>query len=215
MVGGEVLQYCLNHSEITHVVTIGRKHCGVKHPKHREVEHQNFLNFTNVETELENSDLCFYCVGVYQGQVSKEAFWEITADYFSALLRSIEEVNPSTRLCLFSAQGADPLEKSLARFANAKGRAEAMLTESTVKHQYVFRPGYIAPRKNVAQNMMSIRLFKPIYKLLPFIGIDAPDLAKVMVDIGLASGPNNVFENTEMRRLGHQKSQLNAYRNPQ
>ena len=46
-----------------------------------------------------------------------------------------------------------------------------------------------------------LKIFKPIYKLLPFIGIDAPDLAKVMVNISLAKGENKVFENKEMRKL--------------
>jgi hypothetical protein len=49
--------------------------------------------------------------------------------------------------------------------------------------------------------MLSTKIFWPIYKLLPFIGIDAPDLAKVMVNIGLAKGVNHVFENRQMREL--------------
>ena len=95
MVGSEVLQHCLNHTEITQVVTIGRKSCGVIHPKIRKVEHQNFLDFTEVKIELANADLCFYCVGVYQGQVSKEAFWEITVKAGSAIVVAKPKVKPN------------------------------------------------------------------------------------------------------------------------
>lgn len=201
MVGSEVLLYCLNHSVITEVVTIGRNSSGLTHSKLQEIVHSNFMDFSDVERQFKSADIFFYCVGVYQGQVSKEAFWEITVEYFGAFIRSLEVANPNTSLCLFSAQGADPKEKSIARFANAKGHAEAMLSASKIKHQYIFRPGFIAPGKIVTQNTLSVRIFRPIYKLLPFIGIDAPDLAKVMVNVGLAMGANHVFENRQMREL--------------
>jgi uncharacterized protein YbjT (DUF2867 family) len=201
MVGSEVLQYCLNHSGITEVVTVGRNSSGLTHSKLLEIPHSNFLDFSELEKLFKSADICFYCIGVYQGQVSKEVFWEITVEYFGALIRTLEVANPNSSVCLFSARGADPKEKSIAMFANAKGHAEAMFGASKIKHQYIFRPGFIAPGKIATQNTSSIQIFKPIYKLLPFIGIDAPDLAKVMVNIGLAMGANHVFENRQIRAL--------------
>jgi len=209
MVGSEVLQLCLNTPEITQVVMVGRRRTSLSHPKLKAVEHQDFLDFAAIESELADADICYYCLGVYQGQVSQVMFWQITVGYFEALLVSLEKVNPDIRLCLFSAQGASPAEKSLMMFANAKGRAEAKLNASSLKGKYIFRPGFIAPGKVETKQTLSIRLFKPLYKLLPFIGINAPHLANVMVNTGLADGADKVLENGEMRKLS--KLPLNSY----
>lgn len=201
MVGSEVLQLCLDAPEITQVVTIGRHLTGLSHPKLKEIEHQGFLDFTVMEKELVDADICYYCLGVYQGQVTKEMFWQITVGYLEALLGSLEKVNPDIRFCLFSGRGASPFERSPMMYPNAKGRAEAKLSASSLKGKYIFRPGIIAPGKVASKQTLSTRLFEPIYKVLPFLGIDAPDLAKVMVSTGLVGGADKVLENDKMRKL--------------
>ena len=201
MVGSEVLGHCLNRSDITQVVTIGRNKTGSSHPKLKEVEHSNFLDFSPLEDELSDADICYYCIGVYQGQVSKSVFWQVTVDYLNALLLNLEKSNPDIKFCLFSSQGANQKETSLILFANAKGRAEAMLTKSHLRSKYIFRPGYIAPSRASTVQSLSAKFFYPFYKLLPFIGIDAHELAKVMVSIGLTGGEDKIFENSEMRKL--------------
>jgi uncharacterized protein YbjT (DUF2867 family) len=70
MVGTEVLHQCLDSDQIDKVVTIGRHATGVVHPELVEIEHQNFLDFSSMETELTQADICFYCLGVYQNQVA-------------------------------------------------------------------------------------------------------------------------------------------------
>lgn len=201
MVGSEVLDLCLSHSDVTQVVTIGRNKTGFSHPKLKEVEHSNFLDFSSLEAELSDADICYYCVGVYQGQVSKSVFWQVTVDYLNALLLNLEKGNPNIRFCLFSSQGANQKESSLMLFANAKGRAEAMLSKSRLRSKYIFRPGYIAPSRVSTVQTLSAKFFYPVYKLLPFIGIDAHELAKVMVYIGLTGRDDKVFENSEIRKL--------------
>ncbi|WP_419904760.1 NAD-dependent epimerase/dehydratase family protein [Kiloniella sp.] len=201
MVGSEVLQLCLGAPEISQVVTIGRHLTGLTHPKLTEVGHQDFTNFTVVEKVLADADICYYCVGVYQGQVSKELFWQVTVGYLEALLASLEKVNPNIRFCLFSGRSASPSERLPGMYPRAKGRAEVKLNASSLKGKYIFRPGIIAPGKVASKKTISTRLFEPIYKMLPFLGIDAPDLAKVMVWTGLAGGADKVLENGKMRKL--------------
>ena len=150
MVGTEVLHQCLGRDQIDRVVTIGRHATGIVHPKLVEIEHQNFLDFALLEAELSDADICIYCLGVYQNQVPADTFWEITVDYLSALIDVLESVNRNLTFCLFSAQGADPTEKSPFRFAKAKGRAEKILLDSAIHRKYIFRPGYIKPGRKSA-----------------------------------------------------------------
>jgi hypothetical protein len=67
--------------QIDKVITIGRHATGVVHPELVEIEHQNFLDFSSMETKLTQADICFYCLGVYQNQVAADVFWQITVGY--------------------------------------------------------------------------------------------------------------------------------------
>jgi nucleoside-diphosphate-sugar epimerase len=201
MVGTEVLHQCLNSDQINNVLTIGRHKTGLAHPKLRDIEHQNFLDFSSLESELLQVDIFFYCLGVYQNQVEADKFWEITVDYLAALIGSLEHVNRDLTFCLFSTQGADPSEKSLFRFAKAKGRAERILSDSSILKKYAFRPGFINPGRKSAQTRWSGRIAQVICELIPSIGIDATDIAKVMIKVGLNGNSKSLLSNREMRGL--------------
>jgi uncharacterized protein YbjT (DUF2867 family) len=199
MVGGEVLRLCLDDGRVREVVSVGRRLAGPTHPKLVEVQHADFLDFEPIADRLAGVDLCLYCLGVYQNDVPKDVFWRITCDYQSALVHTLERVSPDLSFCLFGAQGASPNERSLFRFANAKGRAERMLFEANLRRKYVFRPGYIHPSRPPDNGRRSYAFFVPIYRLFPFTGIDAIDLARVMVEVGLSGSDRTVFENRHIR----------------
>jgi nucleoside-diphosphate-sugar epimerase len=203
MVGIEVLHRCLDENRFQRVVSIGRSSTGEKHPKLREIEHADFTDYTALESELAETDICLYCLGVYQGQVSSEKFWEITCDYLTALLRAFEKAGPDITFCLFSAQGADPGEKSPILFAKVKGRAEFLFMESEIARKYIFRPGYIHPGRKESRSRVPAWVVVPVYKLFPCIGIDAADLAGVMVHVSLHGHDKAVLENKDIRALAH------------
>ena len=202
MVGREVLDICLCSNDIESVTAIGRRKSGLEHPKLLEVEHDDFTDYGRIESKLSEVDLCLYCLGVYQGQVSREKFWEITVDYLDALIKTLEKTSPGIRFCLFSAQGASQSERSLMRFANAKGRAENLLLESQLAEKYLFRPGYIKPGPNYLNKTVSAKMFEPVYRLFPAIGVDSPVLARAMVEVGLHGYEKTVLENSDLRAFG-------------
>lgn len=199
MVGGEVLEQSLSNEKIQSVLTIGRRKSGVDHPRLKEVEHNNFLDYSNLGTKLKDVDVCFFCLGVYQAKVSKVQFWEITVNYIAALVSAFERTNKNVRFCLFSAQGASTSERSFIRFAKAKGRAENILLASELAEKYIFRPGFIMPGPQSKNATLSAKLFEPVYRLFPIIGIDAPELARVMIDVGLNAHELTIFENRDLR----------------
>ncbi len=105
MVDIEVLRQCLNQSQFQQVITIGRHTTGANHPKLCEIEYLNFVDNSALEDQLAETDICFYCLGVYQGKVSMETFWEITFDYVEVLIETFEGTRPNITFCLFSARG--------------------------------------------------------------------------------------------------------------
>ena len=199
MVGSEALDLCLRSHNVESLISIGRRRTGLDHPKLVEIEHRNFLDYSSIENNLRDRDSCLYGLGIYQAQVSKEKFWEITVDYLDALIKTLEKTNPEIRFCLFSAQGASRSERSFMRFAKAKGRAENLLLRSQLAEKFIFRPGYIKPGPKHLNTTISAKAFEPIYRLFPAIGVDAEVLAKAIVDVGLQGQEKTVFENRDLR----------------
>lgn len=199
MVGIEVLHACLVEPRIARVVSVSRRSTEVSHPKLQEVMHRDFNNFDPLIEVLKECEILFYCLGVYQGRVPEQEFYDITCGYLDRLLRALESIPRQPVFCLHSAVGADPTEQSRVLFARAKGRAERLLTESSIRDYYIFRPGYIAPGRRSGRSRIPDWLALPVYRLIPTIGIDAVDLASVMLRVGLEKGPKRLFLNREIR----------------
>jgi uncharacterized protein YbjT (DUF2867 family) len=199
MTGIEALHLALADARVTSVTTIGRRATGVPHPKLTEFVHADMLDLSALEPQLRQADLILYCLGVYQNAVPAAEFWTITCGYLEQLLGRLQQIGADPVFCLMGAQGADPTERSPFRFAKAKGRAERYLMESAITRKHIFRPGYIKPGQ-VASRAPSTEWFsRPLYRLLPFIGIDAVKLAAVMLEVGVAGSDQVLFSNGEMR----------------
>lgn len=206
MVGREVLKLLLKDETVGKIISIGRRNTGTKNEKLVEIVHDNFLDFSALASDLTNIDVCFYCLGVYQNQVSREKFYEITCDYQNALTDVLQDSSPDARFILFSAAGADITEKSRVTFAKAKGRAENLLSQTGFPSKFIFRPGYIHPSGKRKPQGLTYKLLLPIvgllYKFLPGIGISSADLARVMVHVGLHSQLNSsIFESNVIKNL--------------
>ena len=204
MVGSLVLEELLSSPTVEKIVCIGRRKTGINDDKLYEIVHTNFLEFSNLSSELASIDVCFHCLGVYQNQVSKDEFVEITCDYQRALTDALQIASPGLTFVLFSASGADTNEKSLTLFARAKGKAENLLSETIFPKKYIFRPGYIHPTGTKRPAGFVYKLLLPVgaalFKLFPAIGISDRDLARAMVRVGL-EGPigSRVFSNQAIK----------------
>ena len=204
MIGGLVLAECLRRSEVGRVTIILRKPSGISHPKLVEVIHENFLDYSDIEAEyLSNQNVCFFCIGVYTGQVPADVFKEITVNYTVAFSEALKRASPQASFCFLSGQGADLSEKSRILFAREKGIAENALLRLQFPHTYIFRPGYIypaTPRKepNLMYSLLRV-LYKPLSALFPAIGVPSTKLSGKMVEIGLNGGDKTFYEHNDIR----------------
>ena len=206
MVGGQVLDILLASPAVGNVISIGRRKTAIQHEKLHEIVHADFRDFTAVSSELVGVDVCFYCLGVYQGQVSKETYFEITCDYQQALTDALARVSPQATFVLFGASGADPSEQSRTLFALAKGRAENLLHEAGFPRRYIFRPGYIHPTGARRPTGLSYRLLLPIagtlLKYFPGLALTDRDLARAMVSVGIEAAQDSaVFSNRMIKKI--------------
>ena len=205
MIGNLILHNCLGSDEVKQVTSITRKSLGIKHPKLVEVLHSDFLDFSNVQQAFQQQDVCYYCIGVYTGQVPAAEFKKITVDFTKVFAETLKAQSPDAVFCFLSGDGADQSEKSRILFAREKGKAENILMRLNFRGTYIFRPGYIYPvTKRKEPNLMYriIRvLWKPFFSwAAPWSGLTSVKLAEVMTQVGLRGADKVVFSNSAIKK---------------
>ena len=203
MIGNTILKLCLEHKEIEKITVINRKPLSIKNSKVTEILHTDFMNFDSVQQQFADHDICFYCLGVYTGQVPTQEFNKITIDYTKAFVNALKHVSPQATVCFLSGQGADSSEKSSVLFAKAKGIAENYILSLKFPHTYIFRPGYIYPVEPRKEPNLLYKIFRVLYKPLSFmypnIGLTSLQLAQKMLAVGLLGNNKVVLENSDIR----------------
>lgn len=205
MVGSKALAALLAHSEISKVIAVGRRKTEIQHKKLVEIIHDNFLDYSSIQKEFVNIDVCIYCLSVYQNQASKAEYESITCDYQKALTDVLEETNPELSFVLFGAAGADYSGKSRVTFARVKGNAEILLFKTTFPEKYVLRPGFINPtglRKPPGFiNKLALPIMKMMFKLFPGSGVHDYNLGNALVNVALNGHTKTILENSDIRKL--------------
>ena len=203
MIGGRVLQLCLERPDVDRVTVLVRKPSGVAHPKLMELVHSDLLELSPVAERMAGQDVCFFCLGVYTGAVPPDEFRKITVDYTRSFATLLREKSPTAAFCFLSGEGADRTEKSGMMFARDKGAAENLLVALQFARLHVFRPGYIYPSQprvepNWTYSLMRV-LYKPVMsKVYPNGGVTSDELADAMVRVGFGGGAE-LLTNREIR----------------
>ncbi|MBE7635287.1 NAD(P)H-binding protein [Sneathiella sp. P13V-1] len=202
MIGGLVLDLCLETSEIKEVISLVRRPSGISHPKLHEIVVKDFLDLASHLENLKNVDLVFYCLGAYTGSGTSEELRRITVDMPAHLAETLILVNAHPTFCLLSGAGADRTEKSRMAFARDKGAIENILSNSDLAAFYSLRPSYIYPVTPRTEPNFSYRLTRSLYPLIRLLGnkhsIPSTDLAAAMVKVGLHGHDTEILENKDI-----------------
>jgi uncharacterized protein YbjT (DUF2867 family) len=145
MVGQGVLRECLLDPGITSVLAVGRSLTGQQHPKLREVVHDNFLDYSAIESELAGFDACFFCLGVSSVGMNEERYRHLTYDITLAAATTLSRLNPGMVLIYVTGRGTDSSEQGPLMWARVKGKTENDLLKLPFKAAYMFRPAGIQP----------------------------------------------------------------------
>ncbi|TKG93676.1 NAD-dependent epimerase/dehydratase family protein [Puteibacter caeruleilacunae] len=202
MIGGIILQECLQSNEISEVISIARRPSKVSHTKLKEVVLLDFNDYSGHEKLFEDVDIVYYCLGVYTGAVPDDKFKEITYDYTVAFIDVLKQYSPDAYFCFLSGQGADRTEKSKMSFAKYKGMAENYLLEE-IDNAWSFRPSYIYPVEKRNEPNLGYKIFRALYPLVKLFGkkfsIKSTELAHAMFKVGLKGNSKSILENDEIQ----------------
>ncbi|MBU2900450.1 epimerase [Maribacter dokdonensis] len=169
MVGKGVLLECLDDKNIKEILLINRSSITIDHPKIKEVLHDNFTDFSPIQSEFENLGACFHCMGVSSAGLSDEAYYKLTYTITEELVNTTYNASPNILFTYVSGQGTDSSEKSTTMWARVKGKTENMIFNKGFKDAYAFRPGMILPERGVKSktkiyNLMYV-ITRPIFPL--------------------------------------------------
>ena len=214
MVGRGVLLECLEDSRVTSVLAVVRSSTGVSHPKLRELTHEDYFDYSAIETELSGHDACFFCLGVSAAGKSEEAYRRLTYDLTLAAAETLHRLNPEMTFCYVSGAGTDSTEPYVREFdehgwARVKGATENRLLGLGFGAAYMFRPGYIQPMKGARSKTSWIQamyaVLGPLYgvwrTVAPGLVTDSETLGRAMLRVARDGFPVSVLETRDINSI--------------
>src|ERR1700722_18386291 len=149
MVGQGVLRECLLDPQVQSVLAVGRRPTGQRHAKLREITHDNFLDYSAIESELRGYDACFFCLGVSSIGMDEQRYRHLTYDITLAAATTLSRLNPGMVFTYVTGRGTDSTEQGPLMWARVKGKTENDLLKLPFKAAYMFRPAGIQPRHGI------------------------------------------------------------------
>lgn len=183
MVGEGVLHECLQHSAVGRVLVVGRRPCGIVHPKLEEIIHSDFTDLSAISDRLAPYDACLFCLGVSSIGMKEKEFFQLTYVLTMHVAKTLSAQNPGMAFCYISGAGTDSTEKGRLMWARVKGKTENDLMKLPFRKVYNFRPGILQPTKGLKNTLSFYKFFG---WLLPIIRFIAPGSICTLKELGEA-----------------------------
>ena len=205
MVGEGVLAECLQHPQVTEVLVINRKPCGVVHSKLKEIIHADFFNLSTIESQLTGYDACYFCLGVSSVGMKEPEYYKLTYTLTMHVAETLCRLNTGLTFCYVSGAGTDSTEKGRQMWARVKGKTENDLKKLPFKQEFNFRPGIMKAAPG-AKN--TLKLYKYFSWLYPFLKLVIPNLVstiaqvgQAMINVTLFGYENNILEVKDIKAV--------------
>jgi hypothetical protein len=183
MVGEGVLHECLQHDDVEEVLVVGRRSCGIVHPKLKEIIHPDFYYLASIENQLTGYNACLFCLGVSSVGMKEPEFYKLTYILTLNFATTLVNRNPAMVFCYISGARTDSSEEGKTMWARVKGKTENDLMKLPFKSVYNFRPGVIKPTKGLKN---TLAFYKYLGWLIPVIQLIAPGSVVKLKELGLA-----------------------------
>ncbi len=208
MVGAGVLKECIDEPSVRAILVMGRRTCGVTHPKLREMIRGDFFDYSDVSADLIGYDACFFCLGVSSAGLKEAEYHRLTYDLTMATAKAIAELSPHATFCYVSGEGTDSTEIGRTMWARVKGKTENSLLGMPL-NAFMFRPGYIHPVRGIRSPRRLYRALHaaatPVYPLLRrFLSTHVTtteNIGRAMITVTKWSYRKNVLENSDINSL--------------
>jgi len=183
MVGEGVLRECLENEKVEKVLVVGRRSCGIEHPKLTEIIHKDFFDLSPIEKDLKGWNACFFCLGVSSIGMSEDEYKRLTYDLTMNFAETLVKENSGMTFCYISGQGTDSTENGRLAWARVKGKTENDLMKLPFRAAYGFRIGFLKPEKGYKN---TLGLYKYLGWLYPLVRGVTNKYASTLPEVGRA-----------------------------
>jgi uncharacterized protein YbjT (DUF2867 family) len=209
MVGQGVLRECLLDAGVESVLAVGRSPTGQRHAKLRELMHDNFLDFSAVESQLAGYDACFFCLGVSSVGMNEERYRHLTYDIPMAAAKTLSKLNAGMVFIYVTGRGTDSTERGSLMWARIKGKTENDLLKLPFKAAYMFRPAGIQPLHGIKSKTAWVQAIyvvaSPLLTLLnrvaPTYMTTTEQVGRAMIKVARDGYPRPVLESDDINRV--------------
>jgi nucleoside-diphosphate-sugar epimerase len=215
MVGQGVLRECILDASIKSILVIGRSSirtvfADYTNSKIKEIITKDFSQLPQFKSDLQNSDACFFCLGVSSNGLSEEQYKKITYDLTMSAANALVQSSPQMTFIYVSGQSTDSSEKGRMMWARIKGKTENDLLKLPFKAKFMFRPGYIQPMNGevskVAWYKYVYAITTPIYPLVknlaPNLVTSTDRIGRAMIVAAKTGAQKSILGNAEINELG-------------
>ncbi|MBI3395796.1 MAG: NAD-dependent epimerase/dehydratase family protein [Spirochaetia bacterium] len=183
MVGEGVLHECLLHPDVESVLVLGRRPCGVTHPKLKEIVHKDLSDLSALRGQLGGYNACFFCAGVSSVGLTEDQYRALTYDLTLGAARTLAELNKDMTFIYVSGSGTDSTEKGRTMWARVKGKTENDLLKLPFRKAYMFRPGYMHPTPGLKNTLSMVKAISWLY---PAVRPLFPKFVSTLREVGVA-----------------------------
>ena len=209
MVGRGVLLECLDDARVERVLVISRRTVEVSHPKLREIIHQDFFDFTDIQSQFAALGACFFCLGVSSIGISEREYDHLTYDLTLAAANALVATTTRLTFCYVSGEGTDSTEQGRLAWARIKGRTENALLRMPFKAAYMFRPGYIQPLRGIRSKTQWYQLlygvigslYPLLRRILPRYVTTTVNIGRAMIEVASTGYPTQILFSPDINRL--------------
>jgi uncharacterized protein YbjT (DUF2867 family) len=209
MVGQGVLRECLVDPGVERVLVVGRSPSGQQNAKLKEILHQDFFDFSAIESELTGYDACFFCLGVSSVGMEEQRYRHLTYDLTLATATMLARLNPGMVFTYVTGRGTDSTEQGPRMWARVKGKTENDLLKLPFKAAYMFRPAGIQPLYGVRSKTAWINaIYVVASPLLARLARTSPQymttterVGRAMISVARDGYPKRVLESEDINRF--------------
>ena len=206
MVGAGALRVALEEPGVDAVLSIGRRPCGVTHPKLRELLLDDLFDIAAAEPQFAGYDACLWAVGISSVGLDEAAYAKVTEDLTLLWARTLLRLNPRFSFCYCSAAGAG----GRTMWARVRQRVEGALRAMPFAHSGCVRPAFIQPgpgiRSRVKAYQILITVFGPLFPLgvrtLPSLFTTTERLGRAMLRVVQGRADKYILEVSDINRIG-------------
>ena len=209
MVGQGCLRECLLDASVESVLAVGRSPTGQRHAKLREILHDNFFDFSAIESQLAGLDACFFCLGVSSLGMSEERYRRLTYDITLAAAKTLSRLNPGMVFIYVTGRGSDSTEQGPLMWARVKGKTENDLLKLPFKAAYMFRPAAIQPLHGIRSKTAWVQgiyvvgapLLALLNRVAPKYMTTTEQVGRAMIKVAREGFPRPVLESEDINAV--------------